>query len=389
MLGIGTGILLDGLAPFKGGGGWSPAQLDAYMATLDRAFMFDFSKVDRHWQTPNGIVLADDAGENIGFASDSAGWAGRTFDEEMAAQANVMSFTTVSVVDFAGSSGSWTAGTKTVANNVAGADASYPRLLINQSTSVVGYYRYAITLGTPSPANQGIIAATNGGSNLTASGQSPGIMQFSGSGLQRVELGFDGRNTWSTTLDFTLRKIIGNAGVQSTVNFAPKRQANGAKYDGSDDRSVTTYGLSGSGDLFAFDYADIPASIAATQILFGAQDGSSNGAYLGVTTSGALRAKIGQTVIDSTGVDLRGGRHRVGVFTVGATAYLFADNAIVGSGAWTGSLPTTAWTLGAVNANGTPSAFFGGSLFCPVHGRDTINLARAKQIAAAIVAKGA
>jgi len=375
----------------KGGGAtWSPAQLDAYLATLDRAFAFDFSKTDRHWQAPNGINLADDIGENIGFASNSASWAGRDFSTQMALQADLMSYASPSVVDFAGSAGSWTAGTKTIANGAIGTNPSYPRVLFAQSQVNVpaGYYRYAITLGTPSPANLGGIQATNGGSAATNTGQSPGTLYFPGDPAQRLSLSFDGTSLWSTTLAVVIKAIPGPPAVQATANFCPKRQVNGAKYDGSDDRSTTTYGLSGSGDLFAFDYADIPASLAATQILFGAQDGSSNGAYVGVTTAGALRVKVGATVVDSTGIDLRGGRHKLGAFTVGSTVYLVADDVIVGSGTWTGSLPTTTWNLGSVNANGTPSAFFGGSLLCPVHGRDTIDLARAKQITSAIAAKG-
>ncbi len=375
----------------KGGGAtWSPAQLDAYLATLDRAFAYDFSKTDRHWQTPNGIDLADDIGENIGFASNSASLAGRDFATEMAFQADLMSYASPTVADFGGSSSSWTPGTKTLANGAIGTNPGYPRLLFAQSSVNVpaGYYRYAVTLGTPSPANPGGISVTNGGSSATITGQSPGILYFPGDPLQRISMSFDGTSLWSTTVNIVLKAIPGPPAVQATANFCPKRQANGAKYDGSDDRSATPYGLSGSGDIFMFDYADIPASLAATQILFGAQDGSSNGAYIGVTTAGALRVKIGATVVDSTGVDLRGGRHKIGAFTVGSTVYLVADDVIVGSGTWTGSLPTTTWNLGSVNANGTASAFFGGSLLCPVHGRDTITLARAKQITSAIAAKG-
>lgn len=182
------------------------------------------------------------------------------------------------------------------------------------------------------------------------------------------------------TDDYSAREIPGLAALQPTSNFRPTRSATGAKFDGSDDRLVTAFALSGGADVFAFDYADIPASVASTQILFGAQDGSSNGAYLGVTTSGALRVKIGQTVVDSTGVDLRNGRHRLGFYTVGSTVNLFVDTAIVGSGTWTGSLPSTSWYLGAVNANGAASAFFAGSLWCPVAGRETISFGTANQI---------
>ena len=98
--------------------------------------------------------------------------------------------------------------------------------------------------------------------------------------------------------------------------------------------------------------------------------------------------KIGQAVIDSSGVDLRGGRHVIGFYTVGSTVYLYADGTIVGSDAWTGSLPATPWHLGAVNANGTASAFFGGSLFCPLSGRATLTLDLANQIRNALLSKG-
>lgn len=367
-----------GYARRKGGGGWSPAQLDAYLATLDRAFAYDFSQTDRTWQDVVGSIIADDPGENIALVLDSGAWGG-TYAQMLAGQTELWVSPTL---------GDWTdEGGGVYEFDHANLGAGYDPLRITMPANV--RYNLAFT--------ETIISIGNA-LNLSGSGGSPTYAStlFNGSFTYRIREttgAFEFRRTSANAFvvqvsAVSLKAILGKAGVQATANFQPKRHANGGKYDGSDDRSEAGYGLSGSGDLFMFDCADIPASLASTQILFGTQDGSSNGAYVGVTPAGALRVKIGATVVDSTGVDLRGGQHKLGAFTVGSTVYLVADDVIVGSGTWTGSLPTTTWNLGSVNANGTPSAFFGGSLLCPVHGRDTIDLARAKQITSAIAAKG-
>lgn len=324
----------------------------------------DFGQTDRHWQTPDGLALADDAGENIGFASDSAMWGGRNFADEMAAQADVMSFATVAVVNFGGSSGSWTAGTKTVANTVIGSDASYPRLLLTQSTSLAGYYRYTVTLGTPSPANIGRIAITNGGSNPTASGQTPGIVRFPNVANQRVELGFDGRSTWSTTLNFTIRKIAGNHGVQATASLQGKRQAGGVcRYDGTDDNHLTTF-LAQSGAMTLLDHGTIDAVISATQMFLGASGASVNRCWLAVTTAGYIAAGVGS---DSTSTivgtkDVRGKTIVAALAFDGATVKLFlrVDGATTEEySAAQASTPTTTipFRIGAYNNNGTAAGF--------------------------------
>lgn len=361
--------------------------LGSYMASLDRGFWFDFSKTDRHWQSPAGQVLADDIGEAVGFSLDSRAWSGKTYAALKETQPQLVSNGSFSTNDLTG----WTnssLGTGTVDASSGAAVLSFTDssnrgrieqtlthssgdvLLVEFETSGAGSM-YVVAPGHAATYNAGqyFLFATASGSNQIIS-----TMPGTSGGAS------------ATLISYSAKIIPGRPSSQSTSNFKPTRQANGVKGDGSDDRLTSTYALSGSGDLFAFDYADIPASIAATQILFGTQDGSSNGAYVAVTTAGDLRVKVGQTVIDSSGVDIRGGQHFIGLYTVGSTAYLVIDGVAAGSGAWTGSLPTTTWNLLSVNANGTPSAFFGGSLLSPLTGRDTINLGRANQIRSALLA---
>ena len=359
----------------KWGGGFS---LDAFMAAQTDGFDFDFTKTDRMFQESTGPTLADDVGEAIGLALDQRTWGDKTLAQVLAGQTELRGTGTTALL---GTATAATYNTSTGVGSVSRVDAANMSLV---QVAVTANQAYAIDIETGSEplylrqvAGFAVMATIPAATRRTVYVHSTGTPVYIG--------GVNNASTATFTLH-SFKLTPGNHATQATGTLRPLRQANGPKFDGGDDRLVSTYGIVGAGDLFAFDYADIPAVISATNILFGTQDGSSNGAYLAITTGGALRVKIGQTVVDSTGVDLRNGRYVIGFYTVGSTVYLVADGVIVGSGVWTGSLPATVWYLGCVNANGTATAFFGGSLLCPLVGRETINLAKANQIRTALLA---
>ncbi|MAU22533.1 MAG: hypothetical protein CMH13_18720 [Martelella sp.] len=374
------------------------------MSGLDAGYVYDYSKLDRHYQTSEGANLADEDGESVGLSLDSRRWAGLDLAEVQAGQSELVTNGTFAS-DLAGwvndnNYWTWVSGKafhasgdvfNTFRTDACGGQSGNRAILEFDVSGYAGASGLRVQYRTASntPLTGGLWGAGSERPSIAANGRHRSVTKVP-AGAAYIAYARDITSSSMTVAidNVTFRVIPGLEAAQATTNFRPARQANGVKFDGSDDRLVSLYGLSGAGDVFAFDHADIPAVVPATQILFGAQDGSGNGAYLGITSAGALRVKIGQAVIDSSGVDLRGGRHVIGFYTVGSTVYLYADGTIVGSDAWTGSLPATPWHLGAVNANGTASAFFGGSLFCPLSGRATLTLDLANQIRNALLSKG-
>lgn len=366
--------------------GGGAIDLDAYMASLDRGFWYDLSKLDWHFQGPSGQVLASTIGNPLGLALDQRGWGGKTFAEIMSEQPEIAINGALSAdTNWIKGAGVTITGGKAVFSSVgngvglsqAVATAFDTTKFYLGSVSMSAFVggSLAFRCGTGGSFYQ--LAAANGNfSNIVPGGAASTTLavpsNFAGSTFEIDNLSVKG--------------IPGNSASQSNANYKPIRDAYGFKGDGSDDRVVTTYGLSGSGDVFAFDYVNVPETVGATQIFFGAEDGSGNGAYVGVTTAGELRVKVGQTVLDTSGSDLRNTRAFVGFFTVGSNIYSVINDAIVATGEWTGSLPTTLWNLWSLNANGTPSSFFAGSLFSPLTGRDTIDGSKARRIKAAMVA---
>lgn len=357
--------------------------LDAFMAAQSDGLFFDFTKTDRLFQETSGAPSSGAPGDVIGLAMSGRSWDGKTLAQVISSQPELTPNGT-----FDTDLGGWDASASTPPSTIVWSAGKAVA-----QTDGVNPARFRRTVGTP----------LNKTYRLSTAGTMPMRVGTVASGTQVLpDLAAAARYfmtqsdpTWLSVFttvngqwldDVSLKEIPGKHGVQAFANYKPKFQATGAAFDGIDDRLASPYAV-GAGNNWAMDRATIPAVLAATQILFGAQNASGDAFYLGVTTSGALRAKIGQTVIDSTGVDLRGGQHVIGVWTDGATAYLYADGAIVGTGAWTGSMPTAmTWLLGAVNNNGTAAAFFGGSLLKPVAGRSTLDLTIANRIRSQLLA---
>lgn len=357
--------------------------LDAFMAAQSDGLFFDFTKTDRLFQEPAGAPASGAPGDVIGLAMSGRSWNGKTLAQVVSSQPELTPNGTFDT-DLNG----WDASASTPPSTVVW---SAGRAVAQ--TDGVNPARFRRTVGTP-------LSKTY---RLSTAGTMPMRVGTVASGTQVLpDLAAAVRYfmtqsdpTWLSVFttvngqwldDVSLKEIPGKHGVQATQAFKPKYYpGTGALFDGNDDRLASPY-MVGSGDNWAMARATIPASLSATQILFGVQNAGGDAFYLGVTTAGALRVKVGQTVIDSTGIDLRGAEHVVGLWTQGATAYLFVDGVVVGSGTWTGSLPTaTTWLLGAVNNNGTPTAFFGGSLLLPLAGRSTMDLSTAKRIRSALL----
>ena len=368
--------------------------LAAFMAQQTDGFWYDLTKGDRLFQEEVGPTPANDPGEVIGLALSQRLWNGADLAGYLAGQTELCPNTSFE-----------TAASCTLTQGNATLSATGGRLRLTSTDTfssrwsmpvacVVGrtYCLIAKRYGSGRPATGvSVSSAANLSSAVAFATSAPldgTVTLYFTATATTMYVGGEQSTPASSGLvsewdDFSVKEVSRQSARQATTSFKPKFQTDGAEGDGADDRLATNY-AAGSGENFVIiPGATIAASLSGTQVLCGAQDGSSNGAWLGITSGGALRARMGSTSVDSTGIDLRGGVHDIGFWTDGGTLYLFANGAIVGSGAWTGTIPTTAWNLFGLNNNGTASNFFAGKMLAVLAGRDTINLARANQICAA------
>ena len=155
-------------------------------------------------------------------------------------------------------------------------------------------------------------------------------------------------------------------GTQSTNNFRPKYQPDGAAFDGLDDREETAY-AAGSVSNHMVARVTVPASIAATQLVAAASStGPFAGFGLGVNPNGKVVGIAGSqsfTVLVGS-ADLRGTEAVIAVsHVVGGNARVFANGAIEYDAAGAGTPNTSLGVfVGSRNSAGLSGNHYGGSI---------------------------
>jgi len=184
--------------------------------------------------------------------------------------------------------------------------------------------------------------------------------------------------------------LPGNQAVQATAGFKPAYQAAGAKFDASDDNLLTGY-LAQAGANCIIAYVDVPATLAATQVVAGASGASANRVFVAFNTSGQLCAGVGSdsttTVVGTT--DWRGQTVVVALSFDGTTVNLYAGTASEYSAAQN-STPTTTipFRIGALNNNGTAGSFCAHYVKRLLVARQALTLAQFKSIRSQLLAGG-
>ena len=362
--------------------------LDAFMAAQSDGFWFDYTKLDRMFQEPGGSTPADGIGEAIGLSLDQRLWVGKTLAEVMALQPDLLG----GAGAFATSTGWTLSGLAAIASG-------------KLSFTGTGRASFAPTL----PAAGGLVrvsqdtlarstgditfnfANNDGGTGATI--QIFGTRTVSANNLWYVQVAagnlvfrVNGVSAYVGEQDNISAKLVpGHYGIQPTASAKPVFQADGAKFDGSDDNLLT--------DLFASATASfivakitVPATLAASQVFAGTQDAGGNRFLFGINSSdGTLGGGVGaqslSTIKGST--DLRGTTVIVGLSCDGSTVKLFHAGAEVYSAAQSGAPNTTVpLRIGALNNNGTAANFFAGAVKEILAGREFLTLARFNQIAA-------
>lgn len=357
--------------------------LTAYLLASGSS-LWNYAPTDGQFQENAGPTPADDPTEVIGFKLDSGGHNGKTLAQVLAAASNM-----------------YVPGGSTEKSAAPSSSTESPNGTINL-IYVSGTARrefafaseagetYALELESVGPVNACFVRAgssSGGTQNLADTTLTVGgtrTIYFVASAATTYVRFFGGAN--SSVVITSVRKAGGKAATQSTANYKPKvASGGGATYDGADDCHSIPNAVP-SGDFGIFIKASFGGSIASTQVLLGSQDGSSNGFYLGVTTGGKVRFKLGSTVLDAATGDVRGGDHVIGITVSGTAMQVWLDGVVVGAGTAAGARPPTALLIGGLNANGTFTAFYGGTMFKPAFIPAAVSDAEAANLSSALAA---
>lgn len=325
--------------------------LNTYLSTLSQSFRFNVRKTDRYFQESTGPTLADDVGEAIALALDQASWGGKTLAEYVAAAPELggtwANGTTLTFTTFT-PSGLGFAGTKTSA---AIAGATLPAMAV----TVDEVYRVEIAVNSTSRAFDFRLALDASGAGTARSNlitiplsASPTVVvgyifpTLTGSFFPTINN--QGANICSLDIAaVSIKKVVGYYARQTGAStLRPIRQAEGAKFDASDDNWLMAYlaGMTLGTELFP----DSGMSDASTGWTYSNASGS--------IVSGALR--LTSTAV---GAAARTGYKTLSGLTIGVKYRVTVD--VVGVGGTNGASATSllqALTTGGAGVQNSESA---------------------------------
>lgn len=163
-------------------------------------------------------------------------------------------------------------------------------------------------------------------------------------------------------------------GAQSVAAAKGSFLLSALKLDGVDDNLLTDF-YAQTGANCVVCRTRVPATIAATSAVAGLYDAAgANAIYLGVTTTGLARCRIGATILTGT-TDLRDTEAVLCATTNGATARLFVNGVQEGTSAQTGGpLTNLPYRIGGSNWNGALGNAYGGHIRNLALGRVNLSL---------------
>lgn len=367
--------------------------LHSWFADGGDGLLFDFTKLDRFFQESIGPTLADDVGESIGLALDQHSWAGKTLAELVSAQSELITnggpFTNTTGITSSNATLGVSGGILSITATALNGRAEWPV----SGLTVGRVYKVVVRARRASGTGQRIQSWTWG--TITSAALTDSFADYvfyvlatSTSGV--IRLYANAINTASDIMEvesLTMKLVPGNHGVQSSATLKPTRQTSGAKFDGSDDNLLTTY-LAGSGANSAVALITGPASVPATQAIFGMQGAAGTDKFwLSIRADGMLGVGVANTATGSLGTDMRGVEAVIGVSADGATVKAFQNDAEVYSAAQSGAVNTAIpLRSAAINANNNAFNFFGGSIKKLMTLRKALTLADYLKIRAAMLA---
>lgn len=313
-------------------------------------FYFDFSKTDRLFQKLTGTP-ADDAGENIYLGLESHGWAGRTYAQQVASAANLVTNGTFD------SGTGWTAEAGwSIGSGIATCSSGTTNLYQSGILTTGSFYLVTIDI---TAYTSGAIAVI-GGAAIAGLGSKSVIIKAASANLVLNSGSFVG------SIDNVSAKLIpGNHGLQATTSAQPKWQTGGlARFDGSDDNLLTTLAPASSFTLLVKPKVAISGS---ARVFLGCDAGAGTGRmFIAQTAAGLISGGVGlqSTTIIYGGSDVQGATGVAALTCDGSTVRLYWNGSEIYSGAQSGA-PTTSIpvAVGCNNSNGTPSTFSNADIY--------------------------
>ena len=375
-----------GLSSRNTGGGFS---LAAFMAAQEDGFWYDFGQTDRLFQEDIGPTPANDPNEVIGLALSSRLWGGKTLAAYLAAQPELMING-----DFSSGLTGWVV--NAVFPNTVTVDGGGARVVCDGT--ITGLTRaIPTTIGRILAITFTVVSVLSGGVTLAGEGGlaiktfvAPGtytVFHKATQTNQSIEFKRSGGVTDFTVDNVSVKEVSRYAATQVTASFKPKFQPTGAAFDGTDDNLLTGY-TAGPGANFIVAKVAVPPVISANQTVAGVYTTvPGNGFSVTIATNGALRiiANSGSSITVPGAPDMRGTDAVIALSNDGTTMRGFVNDAQVYSGATAGVVPTSSpIRIGSLNLDGAASGFFGGSIKSIVAGRQFLDLATFKKIAAAL-----
>lgn len=347
---------------------------------LDYA-LYDSSALDRMWQDSTGqtpAVLTSPVGLIVGREKQAA----KTFAQVMEGQPELVTNGTFNT-DLSGWSAAastapstviWSAG-RAVAQTDGIANARFRTSFPTQSGKM---YQVVID-GTMSYS----LGTSNGGSEIRAGIQpatAPILAFVAQSSTTWVNVTTNTNGAYFETV--SVKEVPAHYASQATGVARPVLQATGLSGDGSDDNLLSDW-LAQSGNNCIIMQGDVPATLAATQIIAGSSQAADAGSIrLGVTTGGLLRATVNGTTGDGV-TDLRGKSVVVALSVESGRFVTFADalqeRVTTGVFAPNNTVPLR---IGANSVAGVAANFFGGSVKRIAFGKVPLDLAQFQQIRA-------
>lgn len=328
------------------------AQTRAILAAGGDYYMLNNRKLDRMWQEATGQTPA---AVNLPVGLGLTDYDNRTFADVMAAQPELRGNFSIGLV------GSATAASFNPATGV----GSLTRVdAANQSfirfTGLSANKDYLLTLNVP--ASDLLVRRDSETGGAVIASPATGDQQFVlGSGATA----FLTKNTVAGTSNFTvvsLKEVPAHYAIQTVANQRGVLQADGKKYDGSDDNDLTDwFAQAGANCILA--QITVPAVISATQVIAMSRQAAGNRLSLGLTTAGLVEASVGGLFLTIPGLDLRGRSAVVGMCCDGTTLRLFAEDQMAET-AQGANVPNTVvpFRIGSANNDGVAANFFGGSI---------------------------
>lgn len=340
-----------------------PNPLQAWLSGATAAY-YSAATFSNEFQEWTGTTPVAANGDRVGLLADSQQWGGRTLAQVEAAATDlypVVNFTSGwtasspfgSIVDadewaaVGGAGGVFTSGLKTVGD------------LIRVE------YQIGLAATSRTYALRDLASAAAGNQLGSFTGTSGTILARS----VALTTGFyinANQATASVRVDkLSVKKIPGFAadqptsGDRLTVNISGQRYTNVG--DATGDNLLSTWLWGASANTILID-ADVPASLGATQIVFGSSGSGTARMSIGINTSGFLCAGVGSndTTVAVGNIDWRGRRVIAAVTVNGTTVSIYSLAGIEYSGAQSGAPTTTIPArILATNNNGSAANFYG------------------------------